>query len=66
MKASLSCSTEVLEDNHVHVIVNIEADSREAITRTLLNLLAELAKKGYGNEVSTAINYVIKSSRGLR
>lgn len=66
MKASLSCSTEVLENGHVNVKVSIEADNREVITLTLLSLLAELAKKGYSNEVFTAINYVIKSSRGLR
>lgn len=66
MKASLSCSTEVLENGHVNVKTNIEADNREAITLTLLSLLAELTKKGCGNEVLTAINYVINSSRGLR
>lgn len=66
MKASLSCSMEVLENDYVNVKINIEADNREAITLTLLSLLAELAKEGCGNEVFTAINYVINSSRGLR
>lgn len=66
MKATLSCTMEVLDNKHVGVTVNAEADNREAITLTLLSLLAELAKKGYDQEVSNAINFIMKSSRGLR
>lgn len=65
MKATLSCTMEVLGSKHVGVTVNVEADNREAITLTLLSLLAELVKRGYDQEVSNAINFIMKSSRGL-